>query len=42
MEARLQSERDNLKEAMNSVSGFKATMSSGTVGSGASLNNHKK
>lgn len=42
IDAKTQSAKDNLKEALNSKSGFKDVMSSGTVGAGASLNNHSK
>lgn len=42
VQSKIQSAKDNVKEALNSKSGFKDTMSSGTVGAGASLNNHSK
>ena len=42
MDAKLQSEMDNMKEALNSKSGFKSTMSSGTTGSGASISRNQR
>lgn len=38
----IQSKVDNMKEAMNSKSGFKSTMSSGTQGSGASISRNQR
>ena len=42
MDAKLQSEMDNMKEALNSKSGFKNTMSSGTTGSGANISRNQR
>ena len=42
MDAKLQSEIDNMKDALNSKSGFKNTMSSGTQGSGASISRNQR
>ena len=42
IDAKLQSEMDNMKEALNSKSGFKSTMSSGTQGSGASISRNQR
>ncbi len=42
MDAKLQSRIDNMKEALNSNSGFKKTMSSGTQGSGASISRNQR
>ena len=42
MNAKLQSEMDNMKEALNSKSGFKNTMSSGTTGSGATISRNQR
>ena len=42
IDAKLQSQEDNLKEALNSSSGFKNTLSSGTHGSGASISRNQK
>lgn len=42
MDAKLQSELDNQKEALNSKSGYKNTMSSGTQGSGASISRNQR
>ncbi len=39
LDAKLQSEIDNEKSALNSNSGFKTTMSSGTHGAGDSYRN---
>lgn len=41
VEAKIQSEIDNMKEAQNSVSGFKNTVSSGTHGAGDSFRNKR-
>lgn len=41
IEAELQSRVDNMKDARNSKSGFKSTMSSGTQGAGNSLSRNK-
>lgn len=42
LDAKLQSEMDNMKEALNSSSGFKQTMSSGTQGTGASVSRNQR
>lgn len=42
IEAELQSRVDNMKDARNSKSGFKSTMSSGTQGAGDSLSRNKR
>lgn len=42
IDAKLQSELDNMKEALNSKSGFKNTMSSGTQGSGANISRNQR
>ena len=42
IDAKLQSQIDNMKEAMNSSSGFKNTMSSGTQGSGAVISRNQR
>lgn len=42
IEAELQSRMDNMKDARNSKSGFKSTMSSGTQGAGDSLSRNKR
>lgn len=42
IDAKTQSKIDNMKEAMNSSSGFKNTMSSGTQGSGASISRNQR
>lgn len=42
IDAKIQSELDNMKSAYNSKSGFKSTMSSGTQGAGDSLSRNKK
>lgn len=42
IDAKLQSEMDNMKEALNSKSGFKSTMSSGTTGSGANISRNQR
>lgn len=42
MDAKLQSQIDNMKDALNSKSGFKNTMSSGTQGSGASISRNQR
>ena len=42
IDAKIQSEQDNLKEALNSISGFKRTMSSGTHGPGASVGRNQR
>lgn len=41
IESKIQSEIDNMKEAQNSSSGFKQTISSGTHGAGDSLRNKR-
>ena len=41
LDAKIQSELDNEKEARSSSSGFKNTMSSGTNGAGDSLRNKR-
>lgn len=42
IEAKMQSEIDNMKAARNSTSGFKSTMSSGTQGAGDALSRNKR
>jgi len=42
IEAKMQSEIDNMKDARNSTSGFKSTMSSGTQGAGDALSRNKR
>lgn len=42
IDAKLQGEIDNMKEALNSKSGFKSTMSSGTTGSGANISRNQR
>ena len=41
-ESKLQSQEDNMKNAKNSKSGFKNTVSSGTQGAGDSFRHHIK
>ncbi|WP_157047594.1 hypothetical protein [Cellulosilyticum ruminicola] len=41
LDAKIQSQIDNQKSAVNSVSGFKNTMSLGTNGAGDSLRNKR-
>ena len=42
LDAKLQSEIDNMKEALNSTSGFKNAMSAGTQGTGASISKNQR
>lgn len=42
IDAKLQSEKDNMKDAMNAQNGFKSGMSSGTNGAGDSYGRNKR
>lgn len=42
MEAKIQSQLDNLKEARNSKSGFKSTMSAGVQGTGSGITKNNR
>ena len=42
IEAELQSRMDNMKDARNSSSGFKSTLSSGTQGTGAGISSNQR
>lgn len=42
IESKIQSQVDNMRDAQNSKSGFKSTMSSGTQGAGDSFRRNKR
>lgn len=42
LESEMQSREDNEKDAMNSKSGFKGTLSAGVIGTGSSLIKNKR